>query len=122
MARCGDVLVLYDATAARQPKARMFVCLDPEQGWCARIVTRQPRRHPVMMDPRDHPFLDHHSYIETGMPVEFLDDELESSRSVGRISASVAHRIVEAWQRSEVVPPQARDAVIARVRSEFKIA
>jgi hypothetical protein len=33
--RCGDVLWLFDGTARGESKLQMFVCLDPEQGWCA---------------------------------------------------------------------------------------
>jgi hypothetical protein len=125
-ARCGDVLWLFDGTARDAPKARMFVCLDPEQGWCARIVSRPPRHEPVAISRNDHPFLDHDSYIETGIPIEFLEDELADAiaagRRVGRISADAARSIVAAWQRARVTPPYARDAVIRRVKEEFGIA
>jgi hypothetical protein len=121
MVSCGDVIWLYDATAARDAKTRMFVCLDPEQGWCARIVTRRPRHHPVLIRKSDHPFLDHDSYVETGMPVEFLDDDLATAGCAGRISGAVARSIVEAWQRSDVTPEEARDSVILRLKLEFGI-
>ncbi len=104
----------------------MFVCLDPEQGWCARIVSRPPRHEPVAVSRNDHPFLDHDSYIETGIPIEFLEDELADAiaagRRVGRISADAARSIVAAWERARVTPPYARDAVIRRVKEEFGIA
>ena len=126
MVRCGDVLWLFDGTASSERKDRMFVCLDPEQGWCARIVSKRPRHEPVAIGRRDHPFLYHDSYIETGMPVDFLESEFEDAvadgRRVGRISAAVARRIVLAWERADVAPPQARDAVVKRVKEEFGIA
>jgi hypothetical protein len=121
MVSCGDVIWLYDATASRDTKTRMFVCLDPEQGWCARIITRRPRHHPVLIGKSDHPFLDHDSYIETGMPVEFLDDDLATAQCAGRILDAVARSIIDAWQRSEVTPEEARDAVIMRIKSQFEI-
>lgn len=124
--RCGDVLWLFDGTARGESKMRMFVCLDPEQGWCARIVSRQPRHDPVAIGRSDHPFLDHDSFIETGMPVEFYEGELEDAvadgRLAGRISADAARRIVAAWERAKVTPPYARDAVVKRVKDEFGIA
>ncbi len=121
MARCGDVLWLFDGTAVRDRKMRMFVCLDPTQGWCARIVTRPPRHEPVLMERRDHRFLRHDSYVETGTPVEFGDDEIEEGRLAGRISADLARRMITAWERAEVAPPHARDAVIGHLREEFGI-
>ncbi len=104
----------------------MFVCLDPEQGWCARIVSRRPRHEPVAIARNDHPFLDHDSYIETGIPVEFYEGELEDAvtegRLVGQISPDTARRIIAAWERAKVTPPHARDPVISRLKEEFGIA
>ena len=74
----------------------------------------------------DHPFLHHDSYIETGIPVEFYEDELENAvsegRLVGRISPDTARRIIAAWERAKVTPPYARDPVIRRLKEEFGIA
>jgi hypothetical protein len=125
LARVGDVLWLYDDTAARERKRRMFVCLDPERGWFARIVSDPPRHAksddyvPVMR--ADHAFLDHDSFVETGREVDFGEDEFESIRPVGRISASCARRNIDAWQKSRVAPVEVRDVVVARLTSEFGI-
>jgi hypothetical protein len=120
---CGDVLWLFDGTAAGATKERMFVCLDPENGWFARIVTRQPRRDPVQLTIAAHPFLDHDSFVETGIPVEFYEGEIEEAvdrgRNVGRISIEAARRVMIAWQGAEVTPPQARDVIVRRLRETF---
>jgi hypothetical protein len=121
MARCGDVMWLYDATAARDPKLRMFVCLDPAQGWCARVLSREPRHGGVPIAAAEYSFLSRDSYIETGMPIEMLEDEINQGRRAGQISTTTAQRIVAAWERSLVTPPCARDAVITELKSTFGI-
>ncbi len=71
----------------------------------------------------DHPFLDHDGYIETGIPVEFYEGEFENAisegRLAGKISADVARAIVSAWERAKVTPPDAREAVVKRIKEEF---
>jgi hypothetical protein len=73
----------------------------------------------------DHPFLDHDSYVETGMPVEFYEGEFEDAvsegRLIGRISPDAARRIIAAWERAKVTPPYARDAVVERAPLAFCI-
>jgi hypothetical protein len=120
--RCGDVVRLFDATAAGDAKDRMFVCLDPVNGWFARIVTREPRHYPIRLRAADNDFLDHDSHIETGIPVLFFDDELEEAEAagqVGRISAEVAKRMLAAWERAEVTPLVVRELVTGQLRETF---
>jgi hypothetical protein len=122
--RCGDVVRLFDATAAGDAKDRMFVCLDPVNGWFARIVTREPRHHPVRLRATDHDFLDHDSHIETGIPVQFYDDDLQEAEAtgpVGRISPEMATRMLDAWQRAEVTPPVVRDLVVRQLRETYRL-
>jgi hypothetical protein len=122
--RCGDVLVLFDSTAAHQVKDRMFVCVDPVEGWFARIVTREPRHYPVKITVADHPFLDHDSYIETGIPAQYQDDEIEEAEQAGirgRISEATAKRMLTAWEEAEVTPPLIRDAVLRHLRETYRL-
>ena len=102
----------------------MFVCLDPIQGWFARIVTREPRHWPVRLHAGpEHGFLDHDSYVETGIPVEFYDDDIEEAEArdgvLGRISADAARRMMNAWAEAEVTPPAARDVILQQLRETF---
>lgn len=122
MVRCGDVLWLFDGTAAGENKDRMFVCLEPTRGWFARIVTRQPRYRPVSLPESGHPFLRHDSYVETGMPVEFYEAEVDESERrgvAGRVSHTVAAAIVTAWSDARVTPPAAREEIVTRVRETY---
>ena len=85
MIRCGDVVQLFDATAAGDAKDRMWVCLDPVNGWFARIVTREPRHYPIRLRAADRGFLDHDSHIETGIPVQFYDEDLQEADTAGPV-------------------------------------
>ena len=124
MIRCGDVVRLFDAAAAGVAKDRRFVCVDPVQGWFARIVTREPRHHPVRLRAADHEFLDHNSFVETGIPIQFFDDDLreaDAAGAVGRISEDVAKRMLTAWQEAEVTPPAVREAIQQHLRETFRL-
>lgn len=127
MLRCGDVLRLFDATAQGEVKDRWFVCLDPENGWFARIVTRRPRHQPVQLTQREHPFLDHDSYVEIGLTVTVSDNEIdqalaENGTPAGRISTHAAIQILAAWKRSELVPPSMMDAIVRHLTEQYRLS
>ena len=98
-----DVIWAWNA-ALRPPKFKMVVCLDNAEGLFLRINTGDKFRPCVGIAKRDHPFLDHDSYVECSLNVldEYVIEEaLAQDGVIGRVNEQHKAAI---WQHLKTSP------------------
>ena len=110
-----DVIWIHDG-CIRPPGPKMIVCVEPDLGYFFRINTDGKWQTPVKLRVADHPFLDHDSHLECGIPLE-LDDyiiqqALDRRPVIGRIARAVVPAIRTAVEGAQTLSTRDKVAIM----------
>lgn len=116
----GDVLWVY-ARFLASPKPKYALCVCAEEQQLFFFINSEPRRSKpdaqVEVTPADLHFLSHTSFINTGTPLVFPDQDLENAKPMGRLPTNKLKEVADVVANNRYLPANQKKRIEIALRT-----
>lgn len=95
----------------------MVVCVEPARGFFFRINTEPKWQTPIAIKKSEHPFLEHDSHLECGIPLDLdeyvVQQSLDGRGVIGTIHKRHVPEIIEAVAKAATLSQNDKTAITA---------